>query len=1192
MKLREIFRYEVEHHLRSASTWVFAAILFLVAGWMFLATSDGVPIVNGPERLAGSSVLPGMFGMLVTAALFGSSALRDVQAEMDQLLYTSPIRKLDYLGGRFFGALFINAILLVAIPLGFLAATALVARFDPASLGPFSLSAYLQPYFLFLLPNLVLVGAILFTIGMLARHAVPVYLAVIGVFIGYIVALNYASRIASPVLVTLVDPLGLVTLEQVTRYWTEAERHTRLVGLPAALAWNRAIWLTVAMAVLALLQRGFQFAHADGGGRGRKRRRIAAAPQSGRTRAVEVPRVTGAFGFRTTARQTFAVARNALGEVAASRWFAVAVLACVGLPLLWGWNVGDTVFDTSTWPVTLLVVEEVLSGRSLVLFYLLIIIFAGELVWKEREVGVAEMADAAPVPVGAALFGRFLALVAMIVMFQAASMVGGILIQALQGYYHFEIGLYLRVVFGLKLADYLLVGALAMTIHVLVNHKNLGHMVVVLAILFTVLFGPLLGIHHHLLLYGTDPGWMYSDMNGFGPFAEPLVWFRFYWAAWALLLMVVAVLFHVRGREPGLRRRFRQARARLTGPVVRTAGVAIVLILVPGGFIFYNTNVLNDYRPADERGAPQAEYEKRYARFEAAAQPTITHADLRVEIYPDEPAVDLRGTFRMVNRTGTAIDSLHISFAEPDLRVRSISFDRVATSVLIDDEVGYRIYALENPLEPNDSMALAFHVAFRPRGFPNDGIRTEVVGNGTTFNRLWMPFIGYEPAFELSNDEQRERFGLAPRSPIPGPEDAGARRVRHALHDADVVHVEAIIGTAADQIAITPGVLQRSWAEGGRRYFHYETEAPTEFGARVFSARYAVIEDRWNDVVLQVFHHPAHGDDLDRTVRSMKASLEYFTRQFGPYPHDQLRIVEIPRYEGFGSAHPHTISFTEDYFLSRVREGEVDQPFYGTAHEVAHQWWGGMVRGAAVLGAGFLSESLANYSAMMVTEKTYGAEAGRRVFGFQMERYLRGRATQSREVPLLEVEDQPYIAYRKGAIALYTLRDHIGEDAVNAALRRYFETYRDDVALYPTSLDLYAELRAVTPDSLQSLLTDWFETITLWDLRTDRATLESTGSGEFVVTMEVVARKVRADSVGNETEVAMDDLLEIGIYAAGERPGSAEPLYLKRHRIRSGAQTIRITVPREPARAVIDPLRKLIERQRDDNGVAVERGRT
>jgi hypothetical protein len=247
-----------------------------------------------------------------------------------------------------------------------------------------------------------------------------------------------------------------------------------------------------------------------------------------------------------------------------------------------------------------------------------------------------------------------------------------------------------------------------------------------------------------------------------------------------------------------------------------------------------------------------------------------------------------------------------------------------------------------------------------------------------------------------------------------------------------------------------------------------------------------------------------------------------------------------------------------------------------------------MVGGPPVRGAAFLSESLANYSAMMVTEKTYGLEAARKVYDFYMERYLRGRATQAREVPVLEVEDQPYTAYRKGALALYTLRDHIGGDAVNGALRRYFEEYRDAVPPYPTSLDLYAELRTVTPDSLQPLLTDWFETITLWDVSTERVVVEPTGTGEYVVTLDVVARKMRADGEGNETEVPMEDLVEIGIFAPGEGGGLGEPLYLQRHRIRSGEQTIRITVAQEPAGAGIDPLRKLIDRRRDDNVVAVE----
>jgi ABC-2 type transport system permease protein len=189
-----------------------------------------------------------------------------------------------------------------------------------------------------------------------------------------------------------------------------------------------------------------------------------------------------------------------------------------------------------------------------------------------------------------------------------------------------------------------LLGALAMTIHVILNHKYLGHLVFLLAIAATAALPALGIIRHHLLLYGTGPSWTYSDMNGFGPFVAPLVWFKLYWAAWALLLVVVATMFWVRGREPGLRRRLGMARQRLIGSTARAAGVAITLILLLGGFIFYNTNVLNPYSPGDRAGLPQAEYEKRYKRFEGLAQPVITAAALRVEIYPEARTIDLRGT--------------------------------------------------------------------------------------------------------------------------------------------------------------------------------------------------------------------------------------------------------------------------------------------------------------------------------------------------------------------------------------------------------------------------------------------------------------------------------------------------------------------------------------------------------------------
>ena len=52
---------------------------------------------------------------------------------------------------------------------------------------------------------------------------------------------------------------------------------------------------------------------------------------------------------------------------------------------------------------------------------------------------------------------------------------------------------------------------------------------------------------------------------------------------------------------------------------------------------------------------------------------------------------------------------------------------------------------------------------------------------------------------------------------------------------------------------------------------------------------------------------------------------------------------------------------------------------------------------------------------------------------------------------------------------------------------------------------------------------------------------------------------MRSDSVGKETEVPMDDLFDIGVFAPGEGDGLRDPLYLQQHRISSGKQTIRIT---------------------------------
>ena len=472
MRFGEVFRYEFAHRLRAISTWVYAVVLFLIGFYIIHVAVTGTnPVhVNAPYGLAEkTALLCGLFGLLVTAGLFSDAAIRDRTAGMDALLFTTRLRPAEYLRGRFLAALAINGILLFAIPIGLAVATKM-PYLPRDAFGPNTFAAYLQPVLLFALPNLVLIGVILFTIAALTRQVIPVYLGAIAIFIGYIVASNSWSGIANPMLSALADPLGINALKAMTGYWTASERNTRLIGFPSMLLWNRLLWLAIAAALFAVLQRTFRFTQRNERGR-RDGKAVEAPGETHRERGSGiVPQLRGVFGSRTRMRQTLAVTRQSLAEAMSGRAFPVAILATIGLILLRGWDLSETIYDTITWPVTHLV-AEILSERLIVIPWLIIALYAGELVWKDRETGSAPIADAAPVRTSVVLLGRFLALVTLIALFQLAFMIGGILLQVLQGYYHFEFGLYLRILFGWNLVGYILLAAFALTVHVLVDHK-------------------------------------------------------------------------------------------------------------------------------------------------------------------------------------------------------------------------------------------------------------------------------------------------------------------------------------------------------------------------------------------------------------------------------------------------------------------------------------------------------------------------------------------------------------------------------------------------------------------------------------------------------------------------------------------------------------------------------------------------
>ncbi len=1185
MKFWEIFRFEAGYQLRRLWTWVFFAAMFglclKIATDAFTENArDGGYAFNGQFVIASVTLIGSMMALLVIASFAGDAGARDAQTRMHPLVYTLPVSKAAYLGGRFLAAFALSAMILAAVPLA-LVLSMFKPDLAPEILGPFQPGAYLGSYVVIALCNAFVAAAIFFSMVALSRRAVAGYIGAVLLFITAIAAQFVAKKMGHWGLAKIIDPLGLIVLGEISRTTTPLQKNTISISLHPALLLNRAVWIAIALGVFALTHFRFRFAHP--GTRFRRNVILGARSESGepvepRGAPINVPHFKRTFNAGVRVRQTLAIAAQSYREIALS-WGGLILCGLTTLLILFGpealEHLGVPLLPTTQ---KMLDFVRVPDEPLWLIVPLLTVYYVGELIWRDRETGFSEIADAAPVPELVRFLGKFLGLAFVLTVYQALLIGACMLIQAQLGYYNFEIGLYVRVLFGLLLPEHILFAALAFAVHVLVNQKYVGYMAALAVYAFTVL-APAFGVEHKLLIYGAAPNWTYSDLRGFGSSVAPWLWFKFYWGAWALLLAVATKLFWVRGPELGIASRLRLARRRLTRPTIGVAAAAAALIITFGSFIFYNTNVLNAYDSASDRVARSVEYERRYGQYEGIPQPRIAGATLRVEIYPERREAEIRGSYRLLNSSGVAIDAIHLAPGS-EVETGSAEFDLPAKLTLDDQRLGHRIYTLETPLLPGDSLGLNFDVRFKPRGFTNDGTDPAVAANGTFIEgHEWLPAVGYQPSRAIAGAGERRAQGLPPRPDVRSLDDVEARR---DLAHAERIAFEAIVGTAEGQVALAPGALRRTWTENGRRYFHYVTDAPIRRNFPFFSAAYAMREARWNDVAIQILHHPAHASNVDRMVKSVQASLNYFTKHFGPYPHSQIRLVERPGQGVSLHASPVNISYQEGFALMNPDADPrgFDFPFAVVAHEVAHQWWGHQVASANVEGRALLSESLAWYSAMSVVRETYGDEHLRRLLDLMREAYL--NPSSRADLPLLRSHDW-FSAYRKGPFAMYALREYVGAERVDTALRRLIEKYGSGEAPLPTSLDLYAELQAVTPDSLRHLLADLFEANTFWELAAKQVTAEQTETGAWQVTLDVQARKVTVDVNGVVTEVPLDDLVAVGVFAAADSEGLGEPLYMQKHRVRSGQQRITVTVPRKPARAGIDPRNLLIDVKASDN---------
>lgn len=1164
------------------------------------STNEVVRIANSPIGIMTIINKFLIFILFLLPTIFGRTLARDFHQKADALLYSFPIKKSHFLGAKFsiafLFALFIVGFCGIGIFLG--------TRFpghDPNLVRDFSLITYGYIYGIYLIPNILLFGMIIFAIVLFTRN---IYAGFISVLLLYFFQMGISSSLGNgynDFLAALLDPFGQYATNYYTQNWTITERNQLMLPLGTLVIYNRLIWLSVTATLGTWLYRTFRFQQHNLSFKSfkpsilpppsplqRGRQNLQTKSLFRHVLKVQLPTINFDYSFTQQLKTVWQLSLFELKYILTGGLFFSVLIAGIGVIIFKQAEINPS-YGAATLPMTWKMLGFPMHYASIAII-ILTFLYAGLLVHRSKVSNIFGLVDSTPVPSWVLLTSKFLALLKMQGLLLLLVFIGGILVQAANGFYDFEIGHYLFELFGLQWLTFIIWALVAIFIQTLFSNAYLGFF-----LLFMGMAGiahlHLIDIDHNIFKYNWGPAFHYSDMTGYATSLPLYLLYKCYWIIFGSFLFLGTYCWWNRGVASSFGERFQLAIRLAKGKVGWWMANLLIVFFSVGGFIWHEDQVLNRGWTTETKERIEQKMATRFDAFKQLPQPKIKSVFAEMTLFPATNNFHLKGTHTLVNTTDEAIDSLFI-FSVLGNQTK-YTFNQSTTLLLTDTAiiiygipVQFELFHLNQQMQPGDTLICHFDLNNPPNTFWRR--RSPVLQNGTMMQSPLFPRIGY-----WTNET------------LPTPYDSTANLNMHESKDADWIDFETIVSTDINQIAIAPGDLQQKWTKDNRTYFHYKTLQKIPLYGAYFSAKYALQKDKWQDVDLIIYHHPQHDYNAKEMLRGLKAALAYNTENFGAYPLKQAKIVETPSIYGHGgAAFAGTMLIAETAgFIAKTDTTNgtgANTPFFIAVHEFSHQWWKLQLNPAAAKGSDMLMEALCQYTAMKCIETAFGKVKMRAFLAHERAWYLDGRRHQHQQEPcLLLADNTPHLNYAKGSLTFYTLSEYIGESTLNKGIKNFYDKFRLKPAPFGTAVDLMKEIQQVTPDSLQYLITDLLEAVTFYDNRLLDIETKQLENGQYQTGLQFLIskhrigagdKKIYQDKKGNSTSYQLTDksetihslpLQDYVEIAAFDEVGNE--IYLQKHKVTKINNQLKILLTQQPARMMIDPYFKLLERNIEDN---------
>ncbi len=1205
----KIFLFEVQNRLRRPAIYLYflAALIFTIGSF----ATGSLPVqdkehINAPYLIALWCAGITMIMMLVSSSIMGTPLYRDIEYNTKDYYLTYPITKAGYFWGRFLGSFlfmaFIGSSVLFGVFIGSKLGPAMGWR-DAKQYGPNNLIYYLQPFFTIALPNLFFTSALFFGLVAITRNVKVIYAGGILLFLGYFLSIFFLDHTNNGNVIVLADAFGINGVRLQTNNSSALQQNTTLMASSGTFLLNRIIWTGVGLVILLYTYFNFSFEKFFSG----KRDKSAIDDETIRTKKVLPAKVHTSFTGSYNRKMLFKLSKLELLNIIRDNYFWIIVFSgAVFLGFVF-W-MGSQDFSVPYFPRTVLLLGIFNDVFPFFIFFI-IVFYTGETLHRDKLTRYAFINDSLPPPNWVLNGSKLVALLIIGAGLALMPLVTGIFVQTIKGFHQYNLSLYCTFFFSVILPELLEMVLFAYVVHVLVNNKFVAHGIAVF-IWVAIFFLRTSGIfNYNLLLYSYTPWFGMSDMDGFGHMLKPINWFNLYWLLCGGLLVIISALFYYRGVTSSFKERLQLVPERFDKKTKLFTAILLLAFLSVAGYNYYNVSYLNNYTIKSEDEDRAIIYEKTLKHFASLPLPKITRIKMFADIYPDKQAQLVRAFITVVNKNNKPIDKILLDGDElTDYSIKIDGKPLPFTSPLIyhraffsffrpkNDTAAYRLYRFEKPLAPGDTAVLEVNSSVTFKGFQNGLYAGRLLRNGTFFTG-GLPELGYDDDDEIGSPYERKKAGLPPKADEDiAQNDPEGMATLKAGKAADLVSWDLTISTSGDQTMISSGRLQKQWQQNGRNYFHFVQDKPGLYGPlAAVGARYAVAKDSVqldHKVGISVYYSPGHDENISRYMAAYKDGLRYFSSVYGEYPFSDISLAETSEYGPREGSFTNFDTYAEYYTWNShfTDPNQTDYLYLTTATQLAQQWWRFQVAPNSTIGSLDIPEGLSTYCALVMMERKYGKDNIKGILQDQLWPYLFiRRRMNDKEQPLIKAKEW-FQWGGKQAIALYGLRDLIGDTNINAALREFKNAYAfKNTPPYAGSNNLYSYLQKHTPDSLQYYLTDTWQKITLYDNKVTDVKVAPTGkNNEYKVTLKVDVAKQYINDKGDDVQAKqMNDYIDIGIFAADTKNkagrSQVNPLYLKKYKFNYGRHTLTVTVKGKPVRVGIDPYSKLIDRNPGDN---------